>query len=305
MARNALRFSGAVLTWAAVLFSGGVAARGQGRGGELSQRGYEEIRRLARDLDRLAQHAANQAAHPETWVYRHDPNFVRSIVRFAERAHRFNERIDTYRTQRWQVDDDLRVLLREARDVQSRARRAGHGDNHTIDDWNRVVGLLNQMIRVYRADVARRPWSAGYDYEQPYAADLGRRAPASGPNPPRHGKGVSAERGQVLGLARDLAQRSDRIANYAKAAAGPFLGNDRQRAALDALEHFRDQARDFRERVESGLSGGALASQATHLAQDARFVDQQIEKGNVFPQVRTEWEEILRLVDRIQAIAGR
>ncbi|HEY6148836.1 MAG TPA: hypothetical protein VIZ69_14110, partial [Thermoanaerobaculia bacterium] len=121
----------------------------------LSDRGYEQMRRFAHDLDEQAQHANDQAQHQGIWFYGHDARFTRAIANFADRTNRFHDRMDNYRTAPWQVDDELRLLLRDAKAVQYRLRRSRYADEHTVDDWNRVVALLNQMIRVYQADIDR------------------------------------------------------------------------------------------------------------------------------------------------------
>ena len=306
MNRYAWRFPLAVLAWSAFLLAGAAAARAHGPQGTLSERGYQEVSRLAHELDEVAGHANDQAQHEQVWIYGHDRTFLRSVARFADRAERFHERMDTYRTQPWQVDDELKRLIRDARDVQSRVRHSRSVDEHTAADWNRAVQILNQMIRVYQADVARRSWGAWDGYGTRYGAPplppldhsgsgYADRPPGNADRPP--------DRGQLTTLAHDLAERADRIYNSATAAAGPFQADPRQRATLDAILHFRDQARGFHERVDSGLDASGLAANANHLAQDAREADARFQQSNAFPQVQGEWQEAMRLVNQIRAIA--
>jgi len=281
---------------AAVLLFGLVnGARAHGPEGTLSERGYREMQQLAHELDEVAYHASDQAEHRQARIYS-DRAFVRGVARFADHAQRFHERMDGYRTRPWQVDDELRNLLRDARDVQGRLRRAQYADEHTVADWERVIGLLNQMTRVYQADIARQSWEPWNGY--------GRRYAAPEPPPPdvsRYG-GNLPDRARLGDLAAELEQRAERIYNAASAASGPFVNaNPRNRDTIDALLRFRDQARIFRERL---AQGGDLRLGAVHLAQDARDADARLQQSNLAGPVRGEWQEAMRIVDQIQAVAG-
>lgn len=300
MNRCAWRFPLVVIAWGAFLLTGAIAARAHGRQGTLSERGYQEINRLAHELDEVASHANDQAQHEQVWIYGHDRTFLRSIARFADRAERFHERMDTYQAQPWQVDDELRQLIHDARDVQSRVQHSRSVDEHTVADWNRVVQILNQMIRVYQADVARRSWGAwggyGSRYGAPSPPPLDRSAPGYPDRPP--------DRGQLAALARDLTERADRIYYSATAVVGAFQVDQSQRATVDSFRHFRDQARGFRERVEAGLDASGLAAQANHLAQDAREADARLQQNSAFRQLQGEWQEAMRLVNQIRAMSA-
>ena len=294
------RFLLTALAWGAFALTGASAARAHGRASVLSEKGYEQMQHMAHDLDALAQHAADVSQHQDVWSYGNDSRFSQAVARFAVRADRFHERMDTYQAQPWRVDDELRGLLRDARAVQYRAVHARNVDEHTVADWNRAAGLLNRMIQLYNADVSRRSWggSDGYGYEYPRDS----RFPPQGRSPftdPGGNGSPAPEGGQIGALAHDLAERADRI--Y-QSAAGFSTGNNRQRMALDTLLHFRDQARVFHERIEKGLAGPALVSNANHLVQDARYADEVVRRANS-PQVQNEWQEAMRLVGQIQSVA--
>lgn len=302
MSSKPTRFLLTALGWGAFVFAGASVARAHGPGSVLSEKGYEQMQHMAHDLDALAQHAADQSEHQDVWSYTNDSRFTQAVARFAARADRFHERMDTYRAQPWQIDDELRALLRDARAVQYRAVHARNVDEHTVADWNRAAGLLNRMIQLYKADVSRRSWSGydGYGYEYPRDG----RFPTGGRPPFTDPRGYGSdspapEGGQIGALAHDLAERADRI--Y-QSASGFSNGDNRQRMALDTLLHFRDQARAFHERVEQGLTGQALVSNANHLAQDARYADEEVRQANS-PQIQGEWQAAMRLVGQIQSIA--
>jgi hypothetical protein len=256
------------------------------------------MQRLAHELDEVASHANDQAQHQQAWIYNNDRSFLRSLAGFADRAERFHARMDTYRTQPWQVDDELRRLIRDARDIQSRAQRARTVDDHTIADWNRVTQILNQMILVYQNDIARRSWDTWDGYGTRYAAP-------PPPPPDRSAYGNQApDRGQLAALAHELGERTDRIYNYATAAAGPFRADPRQRDSIDAIMHFRDQARAFHEQVDSGLDPSRLGAAANHLAQDAREADARVRQTYLSPQIQGDWQQAMRLVNQIRAITA-
>jgi len=298
MKKKAWRFPLAVLGWAALLLADAAAARAHGPSGTLSERGYQEMQRLAHELDETASHANDQAQHQQAWIYNNDRSFLRAVARFADRAESFHARMDTYRTRPWQVDDELRRLIRDARDVQYRAQHARAVDDHTIADWNRVVQILNQMIRVYQNDIARRSWDTWDGYGNRYGAP-----PPPAPDPSAYGNQVP-DRGQLATLAHELAERTSRIYNYATAAAGPFQADPRQRDTVDAIMHFRDQARAFQEQLDSGLDPSRLGAYANHLAQDAREANARVRQTYLSPQIQGDWQQAMRLVAQIQAIAA-
>jgi hypothetical protein len=54
----------------------------------------------------------------------------------------------------------------------------------------------------------------------------------------------------------------------------------------------------------AGLDASGLAANANHLAQDAREADARFQQSNAFPQVQGDWQEAMRLVNQIRAIAA-
>ncbi|MEO8190067.1 MAG: hypothetical protein ABI682_06970 [Acidobacteriota bacterium] len=274
----------------------------------LSDQGYQQMRQFAHDLDEQAQHANDQAQHQGVWFYGHDPRFTRSIGSFANRANRFHERLDNYRTAPWQLDDELRLLLRDAKAVQYRLRRSRNGDNHTVADWNQTVTLLNQMIRVYQADIRNQndapddqygdehvapPAGSGY-----YPNDRSRdRYEAGGPQ----GRGYDRE--QVAALAHELAERSTRVTNVTNQLTDRYRDDERRRGSVDAIAHFAQQADAFHERYEGGMSEADLRGNVDHLWQDGREADRQFRQADI-PELRNEWTGMMQLLSRIRSAAG-
>ncbi len=265
--------------------------------GVLSDQGYERMKRLAHDLDGQAQHANQQADHADSWFYRRDRTFQRSVTNFARRASDFHERMDNYRTAPWQVEDDLRGLLRDARGVQARLQRSRYTDEHTAADWSKTVEVLNEMVRVYQSDATgSAPDQGGYGrpgetgrYDNRYEA---------------RGSVRGAYNSQQIGpLVHELSERSTRLTESVNQLSGRYSGNGGQGGSVQAIAHFSEQANAFHERYEGGLSQEDVRGNIGHLWDDAREADQQFRQANV-PELQREWSGMMQLLTRIRSAAG-
>ncbi len=291
--KNFFQLSAAVLL---LWLAGGVTMEAQ-RFRALSEPGYREMRLLAQRLDERAQHANDQAQHQAYPLYRRDNRFLRAVSDFARRASRFDERMANYRAAPWQVDDELRNLLRSARQVQNLARRSRFTDEHTLADWDDTVNVLNRMIRLYEADVR----SIGrYEYGAPPEGPEYRGGRYGGGRPPGP-YGYSQDR--LVTLSRELVERASRADQLAE---GLATGRGwRQREFFDAIRHFDQQAREFHRRVESGQADPqSVRDEARHLLEDARRADSDMRWSNVFPEVWDEWRGAMQVLERILNIAG-
>jgi hypothetical protein len=286
---------------AALVFGITGAASAHGPNGTLSEAGYQRMRQMAHDLDERARHAADQAEHEGNWFYRHDRDFRRSIANFAREASQFHARMDEYRTAPWQVDEELRSLLRDARRVQRRLQGPRSAEEHTVADWNQTVRLLNGMIRVYQNDMAGR-----YPADHTARGDRDyQREGAYPPNSIEAGRGdYQYGREDLVSLAHELEQRSARVADSARQVANPSPFGPTFRQSADAIQHFAEQAAAFHELVEKGLSQNQLRANVTHLIEDARTAGNQVRAENLSPQMRNDWNAVLQLVDRIRRVSG-
>jgi hypothetical protein len=256
------------------------------------------MRQYAHELDEVARHASEQARAQQGGYrgYRRDTKFLKSIDHFADRAERFHERMDTYRTQPWNVDDEIEHLLRDARNVQNRLRRARFVDQHTVADWDQAVRLLNQMASEYRTGIS--PYGTRYPGES-YPGDYG-HSPGSVPNP--HGTGTYDDRygdygrsGDIRQLARELDERAAR--------ANDLAGRYNYGYAT-SLRHFSEQARYFRDQVETGrLSGSELRSQVNHLLEDAQRAQEELRRTRVSSDLAAEWDGVVRVLTRMRDLA--
>lgn len=283
---------------AALVFVCAGVAKAHGPNGTLSEPAYEQMRAMAHDLDGLAQHANDQAQHQGIWFYGHDRDFRRAIANFARRASQFHARMDAYRTAPWQVDDELRGLLRDARSVQYRLEHSRYADDHTVADWNNTVRLLNQMLQVFQDDAFGRFSQRRYSDDRYRAERYGSRGEVeAGRGPYSYGAA------DLPSLARELEQRAARVADASRnvASPSPFDPNGR---GSEAIQHFAEQAAAFHDRVERGLAPDALRANVAHLVEDARAAGNQVRAEDLSPQMRSDWYAVLQLVDRIRSVSG-
>ena len=276
------------------------AYRGRGRG--MRSQSYDRLRQWARELADLAEHASEQAQAQQGGYrgFRRDTNFLRTIDHFAQQAQQFRVRIESYRTSPWDVDAEIQHLIRDARNVQARLRRARFVDRHTVDDWNQVVSLLNQMTTEYRAGGGYRSGSPTGDYRtDPYPNT---RDPRTDPYPntgdyrgdrnPNYGNyGNSTDLRQ---LAAELDQHAARASQLANGYSG--YSSD--------ITHFSQQARDFRDQVESNrMNRSELRAEVNHLLEDAQSAYSELRQRNVPRQVADEWDAIVQILNRMRDLA--
>jgi hypothetical protein len=277
----------------------------------LTEPAYRELRRLAQQLDARAQHAADQAEHDRYRLYRRDSTFVREVSDFARRASRFDARLARYRAEPWPVQEEVRALLRSARDVQGRVRQSRWVDEHTLGDWNEIVEIANRMARVSdgRTDFGGYPGPADGAppprvYERDPNAD-----PRGNPAPPperhrdeygeRNPSGYGDSRGdQLAGLARELEDRAGRaLASAERVAAenGPY-----RREFMQSIRDFNSQAGAFRQSIGAGTNNpGQLRAEASRLLDAARQNDQRMRQSNAFREVWPDWQGAMQTLQRI------
>ena len=250
----------------------------------LSNASYERMRQWAHELGELAEHANEQAQAQQAGYrgFRRDRNFLRSIDHFAERAQQFHERMDTYRERPWQVDDEIDHLLRDAREVQTRIRRARFVDRHTVEDWNQVVDILNRMLNEYR--------NPGWYRGERYGDDRYRQNRDSRNDHYEDGR-YSTDLQQ---LARELDERASRMSQIS----GRY--GDRFGYSTE-VRRFSDEARDFRQTVESrDISRSELRSRVNRLLEEARDAHAEISRNGADTSVAVEWDGIVRILDQMR-----
>ena len=257
-------------------------------GGTLTEPAYRELRRLSRLLDERARHASEQAQRQDSWIARRDRSLLRSIADFAERASRFDERLANYRARPWQVDDELRTLLRNAQDVQDRVRHSRSVDDNALSDWNEPVEILKQMTKVSQSPdglIDSAPAKPGRD-------EYGDRR-----NPPAPG-----DSRELAGLVRDLEDRAGRAHMLAQrvAAQGPY-----RREFFQSIRDFHDGAVALRRRIDSGAGDRSQTrADAARLLKSARETDQLMRRSKAFPEVWQEWQGAIQVLQKIVNLMG-
>lgn len=273
----------AALGWMAAATVAQAQVRERYRRDTLSNASYERMREWAHELDQVARHASEQAQAQQGPYrgFRRDTNFLRSIDHFADRAERFHERMDSYRTRPWNVDDELEHLIRDARNVQSRLQRARFVDRHTVEDWDQVVDLLNRMLNEYR--------SPGRYSDDRWGDDRYRRYPGTG-----RGSYDDRYSTDMRQLARELEERAARMSQ--------IVGRYGSRYGYSSeLRRFSEEARDFRAAVDSReFSRNELRSRVNLLLEEARDAHSEISRAGADTSVAAEWDGIVRVLGRMR-----
>lgn len=295
---------------AAIWIAGTAVSHAAGPTVTLKEPSYRELRRLAEQLDAKARHAADPGAHDRSRVYRRDNDFVHPAVDFSRRASQFNERLAGYRARPWNVEDDLRSLLRNAQGVLDRVRRSRFTDEHVVNDWNEIVGTLDRMMRVSRSPDGQIDFgdSPGREGGGPPPRVQERDSRGNPPPPDQHRDEYGERRSpqgpadsrELAGLVRELEDRAGRAHAVAQrvAAQGPY-----RREFFQSIRDFHDQAVAFRRNVDSGASDHRqIREEAGRLLDSARRTDQSMRRSNAFPEVWPEWQAAMQTLQRIFAL---
>jgi hypothetical protein len=263
--------------------------------------GYDRMRRMASRLDQLARQANEQARYDQSDQYRRDTKFLREMDDFARSAAQFRRRMDEYRTRPWNVDEELQRLVKDARDVQYRIRRARFADNRTRATWDRVVDLLGRMTTDYRRSFSvadRNRWfrDDGYAYDDTWDVGGDRRYED------RYGERDGAayyEESQIGRLAQELDDRANRLIEIARGSVPFGYGYN------DSLGRFAAQARDFRGRVDGGrLSQQQLQVMVRRLVEEAQQAQSDLTRPGVSREMQSGWNGAMQTLQRIRQAAA-
>lgn len=287
--RAATRF--AVLSGALVFTLFAVPAQAQyARGRALSQPTYQRLRQLSDELTELATHAAIQAERDQAGQRTRDTKFLKSIREFARRAGDFHRRLESYQVDPSDLDEELASLLKRARNVQYRIRRARFADPHTREDWGQTVELVNDMLQIYRH---------GERYEH-FQRDRYHRDRTSGSigvfDSNQYRDAFLRNSPEMRRLSRDLVLRSERAAGLADRFVFGHGGD---------LRHFAGLAREFNARLDSEpVSVPELQREVIHLVEDAEDAQEEISRGRVPRALAEEWNVIVRILTQMRNLAG-
>jgi hypothetical protein len=248
----------------------------------LSERGYDQLRSMSAELDRKAQQADDSR---RAGVYGSDRDLQRSVPNFVLRARSFSTRMAGYRARPWPVEDELSGLLADARAIQARIRQSRRRDFRTQEDWDRTVGLLEQMLRISRGQEDREVRGGGRVEGPAYRDD----------------RGSPGGRSSVAGLVSDVSERANRLAERARQLSGPIPADERQRNVWQAIQKLAQDASALGVRIDREGQPRDLRSAVNAEAAEA---DRQMRAGNVFPEIKTQWADLMQALARLRQSAG-
>jgi hypothetical protein len=251
----------------------------------LSERGYDQLRSMSADLDSAARQADDSR---RTGVYGSDRDLQRSVSNFARRVRSFSSRMAGYRARTWPVEDELSGLLADALTIAARLRPPRRRDFRTQEDWDRTVGLLEQMVRISRGQEDREDRGGGRVEGPAYRDD----------------RGYAGGRSSVAGLVSDVSERANRLAERARQLAGPIPADERQRNVWQAIQKLAQDASALGVRIDREGQPRDLRSAVAQLNAEAAEADRQMRAGNVFPEIKTQWADLMQALARLRQSAG-
>ena len=299
--------------------------RGYGRN-TLEGARFETMRSLAHFLDEGAQFALEESTDAlANSRNRRDAAYLGALRSFAQRTDSFHERMDSYQTNPWDLDSDVRQILIEARRVNSRMRGVS-AVRELQDDWAAVVDDVNRMQQLLAGQDVQVPsahprWarrdrgdqqSGGYDRRQ---RDPDQGAPQSGrygDDPRSRGVGGFGDRainGQDLDefrrLAHELDTRAQRVVNMADRNRRSY-NDDRTTQMVSDLRHFAEQTAALHDRTDADtLDPRAIGPVVGHLLEDARSADRAMRAANVFSEVWDEWQGAITVLQGMEEMVRR
>ncbi|MEO8190550.1 MAG: hypothetical protein ABI682_09410 [Acidobacteriota bacterium] len=308
-----LKSPGRTLAIAAVVVAAALARNaGAQPVSPLSERTYEELRAMAQELDARARQANDPARHRQESAYR-DRGFTRQVSTFSRRATGFNRRLAEYRLRPFNLDTDLRTLAQDAETVQTTLERSRRASDRSLADWGVTSDLIGRMASVLRTDERRSTGDRRGDGRRGYGRDdrsgrggreRERGAPGAGDDPgssTRYESGRYGRSGGFPDLARDLADRSARLAESARQLSGPIPADARQRSTWQAMAQFAEQARALSQKAEQGADPRQLKTSLDAVDQARRETDAQLKQSNVFPELRRDWAAATQTLEKLRS----
>lgn len=262
--------------------------------------GYQRMRQFARQLDELAREANRQAQADQAGYrgIRRDTKFLNSIRQFSQRARQFRARMENYRTQPWNVDEELDVLLRQAREVQKRIGRARYADARTRQYWAEVVNLLDNLRDEYlyggRSVRDRDRYPGTYDRDGRVYDDRDGRVYDD-----RDGRVYDDNRygaNDLRQLAYELDQRAARASQLANGTSTYGRYNE-----YSDIREFSEEAREFRVLVEQNrLTQSQLRSEVNELLEEAQDAYDDLRRANISRELSNEWDAVVEILNRMR-----
>jgi hypothetical protein len=243
--------------------------------GDMGGSRYDRMRILAgRLVDRL------QATREELRATRVSEADTPLLTDLLDRARRFRDRMeDTANPPRY-VREEVNELDRMARDYDARTRYL-RASPQAVESWRGALDTLDRMRRL----------ASGSDVELPPE-----RVPYPAPSDTSIFSGSALE--DLRRTAHEVVVRAS-LARDTVERAAPGYG-DTDRRLLADLSYFVSGARELDSRVTTTtVDRRDVAPFVDRLSDDARRIDSALRGSTAFSRAGSDWEEVLRLLDRL------
>jgi hypothetical protein len=285
-------------------------------------RQYQNMRALAHYLDEEAWEASNEANETVAYSPR-QARVLQSINEFAQRADSFHDRIDAYQTRPWNLPDEVVELDVMAQRVNRDIRRS-RSWSPVYEQWNNVLVALQRMKQVlagnevvipqphrrwgdWQRDVG--PFTSGYTPHVDRDRD-DRREAGNYPGSVNHGYpnpntySGNTLNGGTLDEFRNLARQADQSMARALETANRYGGQrgDDGRLRSD-LARLNDQVSNLWTNVDTEpVSAAQWSGTITQYLNEARTIDEGLDRTNAMSGVRPELQRTISLLSRMQQI---
>jgi hypothetical protein len=108
----------------------------------------------------------------------------------------------------------------------------------------------------------------------------------------------------VAGLVSDVSERANRVAARAKQLAGPIPADERQRNAWLAIQKLAQDSSALGVRIDREGQTRDLRSAVAQLNAQAAEADRQMKAGNVFPELKSQWADLMQSLQRLREAGG-
>src|SRR6266536_463239 len=209
------------------------------------------------------------------------------LTDLLERARRFRDRMENTANPPRSIREEVDELDRMARDYDARTRYL-RASEQAVESWRGALETLDRMRRL----------ASGAEIEL---------LPGSGPPAPPYPPGETAPYGSAFPASalEDLRRTAHEVVVRASLArdtverAGPGYG-DTDRRLLADLSYFVSGARELDSRVTATtVDRRDVAPFVDRLSDDARRIDSALRSSTAFSRAGSDWEEVLRLLDRL------
>jgi hypothetical protein len=166
-----------------------------------------------------------------------------------------------------------------------------------VEEWTRNVQTLDAMLQ------ANRPGSGGGHSDRGGQVRYEQEGRTEGPAY-RDDRGYAGGSSSTARLVSDVSERASRLSERAKQLAGPIPADERQRMAWMAIQKLAQDASALAAHIDRSGEPRDLKTAVAQLNADAAEADRQMRAGNVFPEIKTQWADLMQSISRLRQSAG-